>query len=214
MGATEVDVLRTAAATVGVDVPVEAAERIVRHLDLLDIWNRRIHLTGERDRQTLLEKHAVDSVAAALMLPPSGSVVDIGSGAGFPGIILGCLRPDLDVTMVEPRRRPCSFLAESIRTIPLPRARVIEARAEDVVRDLGGTATAAVSRALRLEVFLAVAKPLVAPGGFAIAMQTPRTDEGHARETAKRLGLELVEVRDYSLPGGGEARRLLRFVPF
>jgi 16S rRNA (guanine527-N7)-methyltransferase len=212
MGVAEVDVLRAVAGTVGVDVPVEAAERILRHLDLLDVWNRRVHLTGERDRRTLLEKHAVDSVAPSLMLPAAGCVVDIGSGAGFPGIILGCLRPDLDVTLVEPRRRPCSFLAESIRSIPLPRARVIEARAEDVVGSLAGTAAAAVSRALRLEVFLGLARPLLRPDGFAIAMQTPRTDEHAAGETARPFGLRLAEISDYSLPGGGESRRLLRFV--
>jgi 16S rRNA (guanine527-N7)-methyltransferase len=213
MGAAEIDVLRAAAATVGVDVAVEAAERIVRHLELLDVWNRRFHLTGERDPRTLLEKHAVDSLAPSRMLPASGPVVDIGSGAGFPGIILGCLRPDLELTMIEPRRRPCSFLGESVRSIPLAHARVLEARAEDAVADLGGTVSVAVSRALRLDVFLGLAKPLLRSGGSAIAMQTPRTDENAASAAARPFGLQLAEIWDYSLPGGGESRRLLRFVP-
>jgi 16S rRNA (guanine527-N7)-methyltransferase len=212
MGAAEVDLLRAAAATVGVGVPVDAAERIIRHLELLDLWNRRFHLTGERDPRTLLEKHAVDSLASSRMLPPKGAVVDIGSGAGFPGIILGCFRPDMELTMVEPRRRPCSFLAESIRSIPLPRARVLEARAEDVAAELEGKVTAAVSRALRLEVFLGLAKPMLRPDGAAIAMQTPRIDDRAASAIAGPLGLRLAEKIDYSLPGGGEPRRLLRFV--
>jgi 16S rRNA (guanine527-N7)-methyltransferase len=200
--------LRSAAAGLGITVRDDAAERILRHLALLDTWNRRFHLTGEREHATLLSKHAVDSLTPSLMLPTTGSVIDIGSGAGFPGIILSCLRPDLDVVLIEPRRRPCSFLAESIRSIPLPRARVVEARAEETIADLGQSAAVVVCRALRLDVFLALAAPLLRPDGSVIAMQTPRAD-GHE---GVRLGLRVAEIHDYSLPDGAESRRLLRFL--
>lgn len=204
----EVDALRAGAEALGIELSDDAAARILRHLELLDVWNRRFHLTGERDRATLVAKHAVDSLAALWMLPGAGRLIDVGSGAGFPGIILACARPDLELLLIEPRRRPCSFLSESIRTIPIPRARVVESRVEDTVAELGGSAAAVTSRALRLDLFLRLAAPLLADDGSVIAMQTPRVD-GSA--VAEQAGLQLAETRDYTLPEGGEARRLLRF---
>lgn len=212
MGTKARAVVRAVGAEVGVDVQDEAADRIVRYLDLLNVWNRRFHLTGERDPKTLLRKHAPDSLAPARLIPDVGTIVDVGSGAGFPGIILGCVRPEMDLVLVEPRRRPCSFLSEAARIIPLPRARVIEGRAEDAVSTLKATASVAISRALRLEVFLSLAKPLLRSDGFAIAMQTPHTDERVASDVANPLGFTLAEKLDYTLPDAGEPRRLLRFV--
>lgn len=204
----DVDTLIAGAEALGVELSDDAAARILRHLDVLGVWNQRFHLTGERDRATLLTKHAVDSLALLGMLPNAGRLIDIGSGAGFPGIILACARPDLELVLIEPRRRPCSFLSETIRAIPLPRARVVESRAEETIAELGGSGAVVTSRALRLDLFLSLAEPLLADGGSVIAMQTPRVD-GFAAATP--VGLELAETCDYTLPEGGEARRLLRF---
>src|SRR5207249_9597956 len=76
------------------DVCSSDLERLVRFLDLLAVWNRRIHLTGQRDLSSLIRAHAIDSLAPAPHLPSTGLVVDVGSGAGFPGIVLGCLRSE------------------------------------------------------------------------------------------------------------------------
>ena len=207
----EVELLRGAGA-LGIEVDAESLARIGRFIDLLDLWNRRIRLTGDRDRRTLVRKHTVDSLAVVSELPPSGTVVDIGSGGGFPGLVLGCVRPGLDLRLIESRRRPASFLAEAIRTIPLPGATVIGTRAEDAGRDpaVAGRSDLVVSRAVRLETFLPPTMSLVAPRGLVIAMQTPGVEVDHARETGLLYGLELSRHRDYRLPDG-ERRRLLVF---
>src|SRR5262249_57167046 len=134
-----------------------------------------VRLTGDRDRQTLVRKHTVDSLAVVPELPPSGLVADIGSGGGFPGVVLGCVRPDLGLRLIESRRRPASFLAEAIRTIPLPGAAVIGTRAEEAGRDpaVAGRSDLVVSSAVRLEAFLPPTIPLAAPGRRAIATQPP-----------------------------------------
>ena len=207
----EVELLRGAGA-LGIEVDAESLARIGRFIDLLDLWNRRIRLTGDRDRRTLVRKHAVDSLAVVSELPARGIVADIGSGGGFPGLVLGCVRPDLSLRLIESRRRPASFLAEAIRTIPLPGATVIGARAEDAGRDpaVAGRSDLVVSRAVRLETFLPPTMSLVAPRGLVIAMQTPGVEVDHARETGLLYGLELSRHRDYRLPDG-ERRRLLVF---
>lgn len=206
------DALRAAAESVGVTLETDAVGRIGRFLDLLQIWNRRLRLTGERDRELLVRKHVPDCLAVAAELPGSGMVFDIGSGPGFPGVVLGCVRPDLELALIEPRRRPASFLSEAIRTIPLPNAGAYELRAESAgsMPGLAGRGDLLVSRALRLDTLLAVSRALLAPGGRLVAMQTPSTTPALASELGGRAGWALTRIRDYALPGG-ERRRLLIF---
>jgi 16S rRNA (guanine527-N7)-methyltransferase len=209
MGLSE---LLDGARLVGAEVDPPSLDRIERFIDLLTVWNRRFHLTGDRDRDVLVRKHVVDSLAVVPELPSSGVVVDLGSGAGFPGIVLGCSRPDLELRLVESRRRPASFLSEVIRTIPLPAAAAVAVRGEDLASDpaVTGRAALVVSRALRMDVVARLAAPLLAPQGRLVSMQTPGTDKAMARAKAGPVGLDLVRVRDYRLPDG-ESRRLLIF---
>jgi 16S rRNA (guanine527-N7)-methyltransferase len=200
------------AALVGATLDPATLDRLGRFIDLLVVWNHRFRLTGDRDRGRLVRNHLVDALAVVLELPPAGLVVDLGSGAGFPGIVLGCARPDLPIRLIEPRRRPASFLSEAIRTIPLPAAQAVETRGEEAARDsaLSGKSKRVVSRALRLDILVRLARPLLAPSGQVIAMQTPATDEAAARDVGRSSGLDLLRMRDYRLPGG-ESRRLLIF---
>ncbi len=212
MTSEEQHALREGASALGVAIDSGSIHRIGRYIDLLELWNRRLRLTGDRDRLVLIRKHTLDSLAVLRELPASGMVVDLGSGAGFPGMVLACARPGLELWLVEPRRRPTSFLSEVIRTIPLPSAQVLEARAEDAVlsSSLAGMARVVVSRALRLELMLQLGAPLLHPHGLLVAMQTPRMSLGTAGEMGRGSSLELVRHRDYDLPGGVR-RRLLIF---
>jgi 16S rRNA (guanine527-N7)-methyltransferase len=211
MGPGDRALLVRSATELGVEIDSDAVERIASFLELLAEWNKRFGLTGERDPQRLLCRHVVDSLAPVTWLPETGRVVDIGTGGGFPGVVLACARPDLELVLLESRRRPISFLREVIRAVPLPNASALQMRAEDAARDpgLSGRAAVVVSRAIRLPLFLRLAGPLVKPDGSVIAMQTPRT----AAAVPPRVGgFQLTERRLYSLPGG-EERILLRFLP-
>src|SRR5437879_10907047 len=203
MRPAEVRLLHAAARGLGVDVGYGAVARLARCRAVLAVWNRRIPLTGARGLPSLLRNHAIDSLAPAAHIPRTGLVIDVGSGAGFPGIVLACLRPDLEIALIESRRRRASFLREAIRAIPLPAARILEMRAEEAATDpeLAGRAAVAISRALRLDVFLALAVPLLAPHGPAIAMQTPCT-AGLARERPLEHGFGLAARQHHALPGG------------
>jgi 16S rRNA (guanine527-N7)-methyltransferase len=207
----EAALLRESAAWFDVKLDSRAVERVGRFLDLLILWNRGIRLTGERDASLIVRKHITDSLAPLPCLPPAGLVIDIGAGAGFPGIILACVRPDLELVLIESRRRRVSFLREAIRQAQLPHARAIEARAEDIAADpgLAGSAHVVVGRAIRLDMFLALAAPFVGPNGIAVAMQTPRAAAAGVDGTDALLP---SGRRDYRLPGGG-CRTLLIFAP-
>lgn len=210
--AERIDLLANAG-RLGISLDDQAIGRLGRFVELLETWNQRFHLTGDRDRGTLLQKHVVDSLAVVPELPPAGPVLDIGTGAGFPGIVMACARPEQEIVLLEPRRRPTSFLLDVVRTVGLPKVRVVEARAEDVARDpaLAGRMSLVLSRAVKLEQVLDMAPPFLRGiDGVLIAMQSRSVSEQAAQERAGSARMELLRVRDYQLPGG-ESRRLLFF---
>lgn len=209
MTPTELAALTEGARALGVEVDVETIARIGVFLETFAVWSRRTRLTGERDLEVVIARHVVDSLALLPDLPRTGPVLEIGSGGGFPGIILACARPDLEILLLESRRRKVSFLRAALRAIGLPHATAVEMRAEEAVKDLtiAGRIHAVIGRGLRLETFLALAAPLLAESGEAIAMQTPRTSGGLP---ARLVGLQLVRRRTYRLPRYGP-RTLLFF---
>ena len=213
MDATEQDILGRCAAQFGFALDVAALNRIDRFVDLLLVWNSRLRLTGERDVGTIVRKHVADAFACVPLMPDDGGrVLDLGTGAGLPGGVVSCVRPDLAMTLLDARERPVSFLSEAIRTVPLPRARAVQMRAEEAARDaeIGGRQQVVTSRAVRMDLFLGLAKPLLAERGKAVSMQTPKTDAATAQTVAAAHGLSLLDVRDYRLPDG-EPRRLVVF---
>jgi len=205
-GRQEAAVIRAAASAFGLAIDESALARILRFSATLATWNRHQRLTGERDPVRVAEQHIADSLAVVGLLPAEGPVVDIGSGQGFPGIILGCVRPALELVLVESRRRRANFLRDAIRQIPLEHVDVREQRAESIGAPLMGHARAVVARAIRLDVLLALARPLLASDGRVIAMQS----EGGRREAARvatEVGFRVSEERLYALPDG--SRRAL-----
>src|SRR5687767_7832177 len=98
--------------------------------DILDVWSRKTNLLSCSSARELVERHFLDSLAIAPLLPTTGLLVDLGSGAGFPGIPLAIQRPDQPVLLVEARRKRVSFLLEVRRTLKLANVEVHEGRAE------------------------------------------------------------------------------------
>jgi 16S rRNA (guanine527-N7)-methyltransferase len=201
--------LRVGADSLGIALTPDSIGRLDRFLGVLDFWGQRIRLTGERDLDAIIRKHVVDSLAPLARLPPTGLLIDVGSGAGFPGIVLACVRPDQSLVLIESRRRRASFLREVIRSVPLPQARVLEGRAEAATStaELGCRAAAVIARALRPNVLFASATQLLAPQGVVVAMQTPRT-AASALAAARCHGFALTARHDYAL-AAGEQRTLL-----
>ena len=109
----------------------EQIQALQAHYELLSRWNRRLNLTSMVSMEELVERHYCESVFLAKYLPESSvSIVDIGSGGGFPGIPVAIVRPDCPVTLVESRKRKAVFLREATRN--LSNVRVLPKRAEDV----------------------------------------------------------------------------------
>ena len=119
--------------TLETPAPVTLFQQLAAYLDLLLKWNARTNLTAIRDPETIVTRHFGESLFLAAHLPQqTRTVLDLGSGAGFPGIPLHLLRPDLAVTLAESQGKKSAFLHEVIRSLNLT-TKVHARRAEDLV---------------------------------------------------------------------------------
>lgn len=110
---------------------------IQQYMGLLMAWNEKINLTAIRDPLEVLNRHFCESMYAAAAVPvENGRLADVGSGAGFPGIPLKILRPDLEVFLIESHMKKATFLAEVIRNIDLRGAKVFFSRYEELGEEL------------------------------------------------------------------------------
>ncbi len=105
------------------------------YLDLLVKWNQKINLTSEKSNEDILKRHIFDSLQYARVVPPDSRIMDIGSGAGFPGIPLKIVYPQLVAILVESQRKRCSFLEAVVRELNLKNIKIINERAEKLSPD-------------------------------------------------------------------------------
>jgi 16S rRNA (guanine527-N7)-methyltransferase len=121
--------IRKQAPLYGVSLGADAVAGLSRYLAELDRWRRRTNLTGALEARELVS-HSLESVFGARLITHGARVLDIGSGAGFPGVPLAISRTDLSVSLLEPRSKRAAFLRHAVRSVPVENARVLENRLE------------------------------------------------------------------------------------
>ncbi len=151
------------------DVSRETLVRLERYLALLVQWQARINLVGKSTLADPWRRHMLDSAQLAPLIPDGARVLaDLGSGAGFPGLVLAALRPALDVHLIELDARKCAFLREAARTMGVS-VTIHAARIEAMTPFRADVVTA---RALApLDRLLALAAPFLAPGGVCLFLK-------------------------------------------
>jgi 16S rRNA (guanine527-N7)-methyltransferase len=152
-------------------------------------------LIGPREVPRLWERHLLNSAAVAGLVPHPCTLVDLGSGAGLPGIVLALMLPDVTVTLLEPMLRRVTFLEECVSALGLENARVCRGRAEDLAGQL--SADVVTARAVApLDRLAALALGLVRPGGIVLAIKgaNARREVAAARHVLGRLGVRSVDV--------------------
>jgi 16S rRNA (guanine527-N7)-methyltransferase len=198
---------------------LEPAPSLMQHLQLylaeLKLWNARINLTGlKRDRDIII-KHFLDSLAILPFLDAPASLLDLGSGAGFPGLVLKLARPSLALTLVEAREKKAAFLEYLAARLKLTDVRVVQTHLTPALaRKWEPKVAAVVSRAtFSLPRLLELAAPLLAPGGLVLALKGVHPAEGELEATGPAralLGLGPLKLHHYELPLSGEPRLLVR----
>jgi 16S rRNA (guanine527-N7)-methyltransferase len=173
------------------------ARHFEAYLELLLRWNARVNLTAIRSVEGILSRHFVESIACARTLPHGiATLLDLGSGAGFPGLPIAVCRSEMAVTLAESQGKKASFLKEAVRTLGL-RVRVFAGRAETMQEEFDCVTLRAVDR---MEQAVRAAAGRVRPGGW-LAPMTTRTAWESVRKAA---GSEFLWSEPVPLPGAAE----------
>jgi 16S rRNA (guanine527-N7)-methyltransferase len=181
------------------------AERLLR-------WNRRVNLTSVTEPGAVAEVHVVDSLAVLRTLGPVRTLLDVGSGAGLPGVAIACARRELAVTCCDSVRKKVAFVKAVAAELDLPvRARSVRAQGWPEREGLE-PAEAVVSRAVTDPArWLALGRAYVREGGVLLAMLGRGTAEGALRALGEQHGLTLEVLDRFRLPRSGAERAVARF---
>jgi len=173
-----------------------------RYADLLAGPAVERGLIGPRETARLWDRHLMNCAALAELVPHPASVIDLGSGAGLPGIVIAILVPDVRVVLLEPMARRAAFLEECVRDLRLGNATVRRGRAEDLAGEL--TADVVVARAVApMQRLAGLALGLARPGGLVLALKGAGAEQelARARGVLRRLG-----ARDAAVVQAGSGR--------
>lgn len=202
------DILKQGAAAFGVTLDDRALDRFEQYCSCLLEWNQKINLTAIKGPEEVAVKHFVDSVALlSIFTPKKGAkVIDIGTGAGFPGVPIHIVRPDVKLTLLDSLNKRLIFLKELLGRLALS-ARLEHVRAEEGGKkpELREKYDWAVSRAVaNMRLLAEYCLPYVRVGGTFTAMKGPDVEQelGEAREAIGLMGGKVERVERFALPDG------------
>lgn len=186
------------------DISESSREPVSRWLELLAKWNRRMDLTAARSEDELYDLMLADARVLADRVPDRARVVDVGSGAGAPGLALALLRPDLEMSLVEPLGKRVSFLRTVIGTLGRTDVKLHHTRVEALLPSLGAKFDVAISRAtLPAPDWIRVGAALATTTWVLLARDAPDLEDG----------VTIAEDVAYEWPLTRASRRALRIVP-
>lgn len=210
------DYLQQAAADYGIVLTVLQQQQFELYYQLLIEWNKKINLTAITAPQEVAVKHIIDSLSCydVHLFPEEATVIDVGTGAGFPGIPLKIFRSDLRVTLLDSVNKRLIYLQEVVDKLSLSQVKIVHSRAEDAAQDkrLREKFSVATARAVaRLPVLAEICLPFVSVGGHFLALKGKDAlgEATTAQESIKILGGKVSEVRSISLPGIPDERSII-----
>lgn len=187
-------------------VSIEQYEKFKLYAELLVEWNKKMNLTAITDRRGIAIKHFLDSVLPLRFLdvPNGASLIDVGTGAGFPGLPLKIMRPDIKLTLLDSLNKRVNFLSEVCKSADLS-AECIHARAEEGSRKPEYREKFDISTARAVAAMPVLAEyclPYVKAGGVFAALKGRNENYKESENAVKLLGGEIADVTEYTLPDG------------
>lgn len=189
-------------------------KQFYNYMNLLIEWNKKINLTAITEPDEIILKHFVDSLTISKYIPDGTKLVDVGTGAGFPGIPLKIYRQDIEITLLDSLQKRINFLDEVIRELNLEKIETLHSRAEDFGKDKKyrekfdiATSRAVANLATLSEYLL----PLVKVGGKVISMKGSLIEEEleNSKNAIKILGGKIEKVDEFNLPNSDISRNIV-----
>lgn len=209
------ELLQEKAALYGVELDEKALERFDIYARLLVEWNEKINLTAITEPDEIVIKHFVDSLSvfSAVDIPEGAKVIDVGTGAGFPGVAMLIARPDLDITLMDSTNKKLNVIRNILENIGLE-AKVVHKRAEEAGRskEFRESYDFATARAVsNLRDLSEYCLPFVKVGGTFISMKSAKADEEieEGKKAITVLGGRIREKKTFNLEDAGERTVIL-----
>ena len=186
--------LREYASKINIDISDEVAEKFKKYKDILLVWNEKMNLTAITDENEIVIKHFIDSLTIEKYIPQNAKLIDVGTGAGFPGIPLKIARDDLEIVLLDSLQKRVNFLNEVINECELKNISAVHGRAEDFGQDKKYrenfdivTARAVANLATLTELCI----PFIKVGGIFVCMKGDASEEIN---TFKLVGNDAVRT--------------------
>ncbi|NLZ76257.1 MAG: 16S rRNA (guanine(527)-N(7))-methyltransferase RsmG [Erysipelotrichia bacterium] len=185
-----------------IDLTEKQLQQLDKYADLLIQWNKKFNLTAITDKDDIYVKHFLDCLLLGKLFNPTNNLIDVGTGAGFPGLVLKIYNPNLEVCLLEPNNKKISFLNEVIATLNLNKVYTSNQRAEDFAKENYEAFKFSVARAVApLNILSELCLPLVQVDGHFLAMKGPKGYEElkQAEKAIEILGAEVNKISEFSL---------------
>ena len=206
--------LKEKADKINIKLQDQELEQFYNYMLLLLEWNEKMNLTAITDENEIILKHFIDSITVNNYIKDNDVVMDIGTGAGFPGIPLKILKKDNKIILVDSLNKRINFLKEVCSNLGLKKVQCIHSRAEELANNIEyrEKQNVVVSRAVaRLNILLEYMLPFVKVGGKCICMKGPDVEEelNEAQKAINILGGELEKVEKITLPDSDIQRNIV-----
>ena len=205
--------LKSKAKQIDIELQEEQLQKFYSYMNLLLEWNEKINLTAITEPNDIILKHFIDCLTIGKYAQQRQSIIDVGTGAGFPGIPLSILQNELDITLLDSLNKRILFLQEVIKSINLKNINAVHARVEEFAKNkkYRETFDIATSRAVApLNVLLEYLLPLVKVDGICICMKGSNMDEIEgAKNALKLLGAEIEKIDNLVLPESEITRNIV-----
>ena len=198
-----IDTLKSGSEKLGFPLTDQQIDKLIKYKDLLIDWNEKINLTAITDEFGVATKHFLDSLTPLLTEKVKGRVIDVGTGAGFPGLVLKIAKPEIELTLLDSLNKRINFLKEVSDSLELSGINFVHARAEDGARREREKDDTVVSRAVaHMTVLAELCLPFLKVGGYFLALKGPMAEEEleSANRAIKILGGEVSEIFSADIP--------------
>lgn len=190
------EILKKGSKDLGVPLSDEQIDKLIRYSDLLVDWNEKMNLTAITEKDAIATKHFLDSLSAISTGHVRGKVIDVGCGAGFPGLVLKIAKPETKLTLLDSLNKRITFLDAVCTDLGLSDVETVHARAEDAARRMREEFDTVVSRAVaNMTVLSELCIPFLKVGGRFLALKGPLADE-ELKDAQRAIGILGGEVED------------------
>ena len=207
--------LKELAKKINIDLTDEMIDKFFLYKKLLLEWNEKINLTAITDEKEILIKHFIDSLTIEKYIPQNAKIIDVGTGAGFPGIPLKIVRPDIEVVLLDSLNKRINFLNEIIRECQLDKITTIHGRAEEIANKLEYREKFDISTAravANISTLLELCTPFLKVGGSFVCMKADAVEEmKNAKNALEILGMKAEKIEHIILPNIDATRTIILY---